>query len=332
MKIGKLDINTLEEIILNPINQNNFNSKETLVKANVGEDCCALKIDEEYVVLSTDPITATSKSIGKLVVNINVNDIVSSGAIPIGILVTILLPENTTKNELKSIIDEIYCETNKLNIEVLGGHTEVTDAVNRPVISCTIIGKTKSKKFISTSGAKAGQSIVMTKWAGIEGTEIILNEKEDEVKSFLNDELFNEAKNLGKFLSVLKEANIALEFEATCMHDVTEGGVLGACFEICKASNCGANIFIENIPILKSTKNICEYFKINPYKLISSGVLLITTFNAELLVCNLKKNNINASIIGTITEDPSDRFVYFKDKKEILSEPDSDEIYKINFD
>lgn len=330
MKIGKLDFNILEEVILNHVNKDILNSEEILVSPSIGEDCCILKSQNEHIILSTDPITATSKSIGKLAVNININDISASGGEPIGIMPTILLPEGTTEAYFKEVMSEIIIEVKKFGLKILGGHTEITDAVTRPVISCTIIGKTKNKKFTPTSGAIAGQSVVMTKFTALEGTSIIFNEKLKELKTFLSTELIDEVISLSELLNISKESKIAFEHGATCMHDATEGGVLGACWELAKASNCGINIFIEKIPILTSTKKICNYFNINPYKLISSGVLIITTFDPKNLVKKLEQNGINSAIIGEILQDPSERFIHFKNQRKNLKEPKRDEIYKIN--
>lgn len=329
MKIGKVSNKILENIIINPINNSNINRKEVIIRPSIGEDCTALNIKDEYCVLSTDPITGAVENIGNLAVYINTNDIASSGAVPIGIMVTILLPPNSSENELKKIMSSIYSEASKIGIEILGGHTEVTDAVNKPVISCTVIGKTVNKKFISSSGAKLGQSVIMTKWAGLEGTSIIANDHLNKLKGIIDDNTIKSACDFKESLSVIKESEIALKNNATCMHDVTEGGILGACWEIAECSKTGIEIYIENIPVAKETEAICSYFNINPYRLISSGCLIITANEAEgeKILKEINNIGIKASLIGKIIED--ERILIKNGKKYILDEPESDELYKI---
>ena len=328
MNIGKIPANILENIISKYIG---VKKKEVLVGASIGEDCALLSVNDENIVLSTDPITGTVNDLARLALNINVNDIVASGAVPIGVVLTILLPETTTLIDFENLMEQVNFYAKKLNLQVLGGHTEVTSAVNRPIISTTIIGKTINKRFISTSNAKVGQKIIMTKWAGLEGTSIIANEKKEELSKVFDEKFIFEAINTSNFLSILKESQIALQLDEICMHDVTEGGIFGACWEIAHASKCGINIYLENIPILKVTKKICNYFDINPYKLISSGSLLITTFNADKLITLLKNENINAAIIGEIVEKKQGKNIIFNGKLNKFDQPQTDELYKIIF-
>lgn len=240
---------------------------------------------------------------------------------------TILLPPKTTYEELDNIIDEIDKLCTKHNIDVLGGHTEVTDAVNRVVISVTAVGKGSKKDFIKTSGAKIGDDVVLTGFAGLEGTSIIANDFEDYLKSKIDIDTIERAKGLIEDISVLKAAKIAREFGVTAMHDVTEGGVLGALWEIAEAAGCGIHIKKENIPILKETIDICDVFKIDAYKLISSGSLVVTCQNGDELCKKFIENGINANVVGKIIE--YEKIVESNNKIEELAQPYSDEIYKV---
>ena len=327
MKIGKLPNTLLEKIVINPIMNNNFKHKEVVLNPSVGEDCSVVDLAGEMCVLSTDPITGTSENIGKLAVNINLNDIASNGAVSVGIMVTALFPPNITEDKIADIMKDIYNEAEKLNIAVLGGHTEITDAVVRPVISCTAIGKTKNRNFTSSGGAEAGQGVIMTKWAGIEGTCIIASDFESFLKGKLDDRIIQNSKSLEKYLSVVKEAEVSASFGATCMHDITEGGVLGGCWEIAQCSDKGIEIDCDKIPVLDETKKICDVFNINPLRLISSGSLLITAFEADKLALELNKNNINAAVIGKITD--KGKYIVQNGVKEALCEPHTDELYKV---
>lgn len=326
MKIGKVPNEVLERLIIKPLREHGVERKEVIVKPSVGEDCTAIDFGDEYCVMSTDPITGATEDIGKLAVHINANDIASSGGRAIGIMVTALLPPSITEAEIATIMHDIYTSANEVGIAVLGGHTEITDAVNKPIISCTVVGKTSNKKFISSGGAKVGDSVILTKYAGIEGTSIIASDCEDILIKSIGEETLKRAKALGKMLSVVKEGNIALELGAHAMHDVTEGGVLGACWEVAKCSGIGVEINCEAIPILEETRLICKEFNINPLRLISSGAMLIASDRGEELLVALKKEGINASIIGRFVE--NGMYVNENGVVSELTEPEVDELYK----
>lgn len=141
--------------------------------------------------------------------------------------------------KLRRIMEEIETACSKLKIEVMGGHTEISDAVNRPIINVTGVGKVKKGKIVSTGGLKPGDEIVMTKWAGLEGTSIIAAEKEEKLLETLPRELVDVAKGFKEYLSVIPESKIAMEVGVSAMHDVTEGGVFGALWELGEASGVG---------------------------------------------------------------------------------------------
>ena len=327
LEIGKVPVDILNRIVLNPINNNTNKRKDIVVRPSTGEDCSAVDLGSEICVLSTDPITAAGSNAGYLVVHINCNDAASAGAEPIGILLTALLPYGSTEDDLKEIIDGAYNAAEEVGIEILGGHTEITAAVNKPVVSGTVIAKTKNRKFISSGGAKSGQHIIMSKWAAIEGTSIIASEYEKEMTGFISEETINEAKALSSKISVVREGIIASEYGATAMHDATEGGILGAVWEIAECSNVGVEIYADEIPVLACTKEVCRFAGIDYLRLISSGTMVMTAFDGEKLVSKLKESGINAAVIGRITD--NGRYVTKNNKRMELLPQEKDEIYSI---
>lgn len=326
MEIGKVSETVLKRSILKQIKHRR---NEVLVGPGVGEDCSVLELDKDEVfVISTDPITGTKENIGTLAVHITANDISSNGAEIVGIMLTILLPEGTKETELREIIQEIEKVCSKLNIEIMGGHTEITAAVNQPVITVTGIGKMPKEALIKTAGVIPGQEIVMTKWAGLEGTAIIAKEKEQELLSKYNKDFIENAKHFIDFISVVEEAKIARNMRVTSMHDVTEGGLFGALWEMGEASKVGLEVDLKKITLKQETVEICEFYDLNPYQLISSGVMLMVTDKANALVNELNKNGIVASVIGRITEG-NDRIIINGEEKRYLEPPKSDELYKV---
>ncbi|MEG0372004.1 MAG: AIR synthase family protein [Clostridium sp.] len=322
MQIGKLPNDILKNEILSKINIDN---KDVLVGPGVGEDCSIVDFGEEKCVLTTDPITGAINDIGTLAVHISCNDIASAGVKPLGVMVTILAPPNCTLDDIKKVMDDIVTTCKSLSVVVLGGHTEVTDAVNKMLVSITAIGK--GKNIISTSGAKLNDDIVVTGYAGLEGTVIIAGDKSEELLKYFRKDEINTIKSMLSSISVVETGLIAGEFGVNSMHDATEGGILGAIYEVGEASGLSVKIYENKIPIKDETKKIAEMFNINPYRLISSGSMIITTPRGEELVECLKKSNINSAIVGKITN--GENIIVKDSKKLILEAPLSDEIYKI---
>lgn len=327
LKIGKLPPQLLEEMILEPIQRKNKRRYDVIIRPKTGEDCSAVRLGDELCVVSTDPITSAKKDVGYLAVHVNCNDIAASGAEPVGILLTLLLPVESEKQVIEEIMEGVQKAAAETNIEILGGHTEVTAAVNQPVLSAAVIGKTRGKKFISSGGAKIGQSVIMTKWAGLEGTVILAQEHKEQLKKSIEPSLLKAAETMKGFLSVIHEASIAVEFGATAMHDATEGGILGAVWEVAQCSNTGVVVFEDKIPVKEETIQICQKAGISPYGLISSGSLIITAFEGEKLVEKLKKAGIESAVIGTITE--GEKIIDNNGVKRELIQPKSDEIYSV---
>ena len=210
----------------------------------------------------------------------------------------------------------------------MGGHTEVSAVVNQPLVSVTGVGKVKKGEIVATSGLKPGQDLVVTKWIGLEGSAIVASEKEQELKEKLPSELVETAKSFADLLSVVDDAKVAMKVGVSAMHDVTEGGIFGALWEMAEASGVGLDIDLKKIPIRQETIEICEVYDINPYLLISSGAMLIGTDHGSRLVEELTRAGIHASVIGYAVEG-RDRIVRNGDEKRFLEPPKTDELYKV---
>lgn len=327
MEVGKLTIEQLKSLVFSTLkNERN----EVLVDPNVGADCAVIDFGEDICVMSTDPITGTSEEIGKLAIHITCNDIATTGVSPLGIMLTIMAPEGTKEEDIKKIMEDASNEARKLDVDIIGGHTEITSAVNRIIVSSTGIGKGNKKIIKNMSEASEDDIIILTKGAGIEGTGIICFEKENELKTKYSEELIVEGKNMLDNISVVKEGLIGGKIGVSFMHDVTEGGVLGAIWEVCELKNLGCEIHEEEINIHKSTKMICEYYNINPLRLISSGSMLIGINKDKLneLECKFKEENIKYSIIGKFTKS-KDKILINEKSRIYIDAPKSDELYKV---
>lgn len=326
MKVGKLPESVLKRSVIRQIKTKR---KEVLVGADVGEDCAVIALKEDEVfVMSTDPVTGTAVDIGSLSVHITVNDIASAGAEPVGVMLSVLLPETIEEEEIRAMMQQVEETCAKLGIQAIGGHTEVTRAVNQPIITVTGIGKVKRGKLVTTGGARPGNDIVVTKWLGLEGTSIIAKEKEKELSDRFSPGFLREAQQFDRYLSVVPEAAVAVKSGVTAMHDVTEGGIFGALWELAEASGVGLEIDLLKLPIRQETVELCEYFGLNPYELISSGSMLMASANGYDLARALEQAGILAAVVGKATAG-NDRLIWNGGEKRYLEPPKADELYKV---
>ncbi|NBI07225.1 AIR synthase family protein [Senegalia massiliensis] len=322
MKIGKLPNELLENLVFKLLENKRT---DIITRGAVGEDSAVIDFDKYACVVSTDPITGASKNIGKLAIHISANDVASNGAEPVGILLTILAPPNTTKQEIENIMIDASNTAKELNIDIIGGHTEITNAVNKIVINSTAIGKQLKEKTLDSKKVERGYKVILTKKIAIEGTSIIAEDIEDKLRNNIDDNLIQEAKNLMKNISVVKEGMIAGNIGVEYMHDITEGGLFGAIYEASQAIDKGIRIYKDQIKLEKSTEIICNELDIDPYRLIASGSLIIITDNekAENILKKFKEAQIESSIIGEVIDDG-----VFLDNERI-DPPESDELYKV---
>ncbi len=326
MKVGKIPESVLKRSVFKQIHTKR---EEVLLGAGVGEDCAAIKLaDDEMFVLSTDPITGTAADIGHLAIHVTMNDLASAGAKPIGVMLTILLPECAQEADLKKMMGQMEQVCNELNVQIMGGHTEVTKVVNQPLISVCGVGKAKVGKLVSTAGANPGDDILASKWIGLEGTSIIAKEKEAELLQRYSMELVRTAQGFDRYLSVLPEAEVAVLSGVSAMHDVTEGGIFGALWEMAESSGVGLEIDLRKIPLKQETIEVCEFFHINPYELISSGCMLMASPNGNTLVRELEKAGVHAVVIGKATTG-NDRVLLNEEERRFLEPPKPDELYKV---
>lgn len=325
MKIGKLPEQVLIRSVLKQIKHRR---DEVLVGPGIGLDCAALELGEgEALVLSSDPITGTVKDLGKHSIHITANDLAASGAEPLGVMLTVLLTEDIEEAEIKKIVAEAEAVCRELNMEILGGHTEVTDVVKQPLIMVTGVGKIKKDRLLNQIQAQPHQDVVISKWIGLEATSILAKEREEDLIQTFSPAFVNTAKEFDQYLSVVPEGRIAFDLGASAMHDITEGGVFGALWELASAGNVGLEIDLKAIPIRQETVEICEHFDANPYQIMSSGSMLIAIDDGSALVHALEAKGIPASVVGRTT-DGRDKILRNGQEVRYLDRPQPDELYK----
>ena len=326
MKAGKLSESVLKRSVFKRIKNKD---PEVLLPPGVGRDYSALDVGEDEVVVTAtgafpeigcDPVLYPVMSA--------VNNLAAAGAETVGIQIGAFLPTDTEETELKRLVDRADELCAALKIRALGGHTQITASVGRPVISVTAVGKVKGKSLITSSGAKPGNDIVVTKWIGLAGTGFLACEKETIIAEKFNAELINGAKFMLEKMSVLPEAAIASGCKVAAMHDLSQGGIYNGLWEMAESSKVGLSIDLKRIPLKQETVEICEIFDINPYRLLSGGSLLIAAEDGEGLVSALTEKGINATVIGRFT-DSNDRIIMNEDEVTYLDSPKQEELLKI---
>lgn len=326
MKAGKISEAVLKRSVLKKIKTTR---PEVLVKANPGIDISAIALEEnEVFVVSTDSFVDTPVDGIEISIQTAVNNVATSGATPVAITLGAFLPEDIEESSIKEMMDRVESICNQLNIQAVGGQTQVTKAVNKPVVSVTAIGKVNKDNILTTANIKAGQDIVITKWIGLSGTSILAKVKEPEIAEKYKQDLINAAKAFDEYLSVLREAATAVKSGVSAMHDLSQGGIMNALWECSEAAGVGLTIDLKAIPVKQETIEICEIFNINPYRMISTGSLLIACDNGLSMVNALANEGISAAVIGKFTNS-NDKIILNEGEVTYLDAPKPDELFNI---
>ena len=331
LKIGKLDSDVLQRIVIDKIR---YRRPEVKTRAGIGEDCAVIDYGEYECVVSTDPITADVKNIGRLAIHISCNDVASNGIEPLGITLAVMLPVGTTESDVQTIMTQAGTAAEEAGVEIIGGHTEVTPAVNQPVIVSTAFGRGIAGESASARNMRPGDMILMTKSAGLEGTGIIATEKAEELTGVLTPQELRRAQGMIRDVSVVKDGVTAGRIGTSGMHDVTEGGILGAVWEMCHISGLGAEVELEAIHVDPVTEKIAAHYGIDPLRLISSGCMLIVAppSKAYKIVTEYHKIDVNikSAIIGKICgAEHGITQIDPQGQESEIAPPYADELYKV---
>lgn len=270
LSLGKIPIETLNSTVLR---YTGARSTRVATPAKPGVDFAALDTGHGYVIVSTDPVTGIAQGIGRYALKISANDVATSGNAPQFAESVILLPEGSSQSELRRIARDIHEAAKEGGIAIVGGHTEVTPGIRHAIVVVTAFSL--AERFVSSSGARDGDSILMTKTAGIEGTSELARECRFP-KGTVSASALQGARRLIDRIDVTREAVAAFRTGSVhAMHDCTEGGVLGAVFEMSLSSGLGFAVEEEAIPLAPETVEICDALSVDPLRLIGSGSLLL---------------------------------------------------------
>jgi len=304
---------------------------DVILGPSKGEDAAIVSDGCKLLVLQGDPISGAIEKIGWIAMNVSTNDIATRGVKPCWALSCIMLPQGSDEKLLEKICRELSTAAKRLGVSIVGGHSEITPGLDHPLVIVFSIGVVEDNEYVTSSGAKPGSNIILTKSVGIEGTAILASDRSDLLISRFGKEFVRKSVDYFDRLSVLKEAMIAFKFGGVqAMHDPTEGGLSNALHELADASKTGFRVYEDKIEISRETSSICHFFGINPLRLISSGSLLIVSEQGKAagIVGQLREEGIDASIIGEALADDECRIIVRRDGSvETLLRPLSDELW-----
>jgi hydrogenase expression/formation protein HypE len=329
LPVGKLPADLLRSLLARAPQED----PRILLGPRVGVDCAVLDFGERLLVLKSDPITFATVDSGWYLVQVNANDIVTTGATPRWLLVTLLLPESTTTAAVvEEIFAEIYQACAAASISVIGGHTEITHGLDRPVLAGTLIGEVARQRLVTPAGMRAGDRLLLTKGVPIEATAILANEFPARLRGALTAEELREAQAYlhQPGISVLRDAQLATGAgRVTAMHDPTEGGLLAALWELAEAGNQTLLVDLATVPVPPLAARVCAAFDLDPLATIASGALLLTAAAEDVppITAALHGAEIACTAIGRVEAGPT--AVLNARTRRALPRPDQDEIGRV---
>ena len=302
----------------------------------VGEDVAVIDMGDRYMVVKTDPITFATDQIGWYAVHVNANDVATSGARPLWMLSTILLPDGAADSALvEGIFQQLHEACNELEIALVGGHTEVAWGLDRPIVVGVMIGEVPHDKLLTTAGARAGDRILLVKGIPIEATALIAREKASELRRRGYAESFlmrAQGYLYDPGISVVAAARLAAEHPGVhAMHDPTEGGLASSLHEIAIASGAGVRLDADHVAILPEGARLCAEFGLDPLGAIASGALLVAIApeHAAALTALYHRHGIPCSDIGELLPDAAQRLMLRHGELTLLPRYDADEITRV---
>ncbi len=322
MRIGKITENALKRSVLKQLRT----EYKGIKSAVVGSDCAFS--DEEKVFSAVSPMGLCIEDLGYYCVMKAANSLIAQGITPDHVTLCILLPEEAEEKSIKIIVNDAICAARELGIMYAGGHTETTQAVNRPVVVATASGYNSSISSVYENKPVAGQDIVVSKHIALEGTAMLASTRKAELSQRYPMPFIDNAAGFKKYMNIRKEAEIAISAGVSAIHDISNGGIFAALWEMSEKGGCGLYVDLKKIPVRQETIEICEFFEANPYQMLSGGALLMASDNGKELAEKLMEADIPAVVIGSFKEG-NDRMIINDDEERFLELPQSDEINRI---
>ena len=319
MEAGKFPRHLMESLLREvPIED-----PRVLLGPGIGEDAAVLDMGDRLLVAKSDPVTFATDRIGWYAVHVNANDVAATGATPRWFLATILAPETLTEGQAAELFRQVADACRALGVTLVGGHSEVTLGIDRPIIIGTMLGEVERERLVRTGGAQEGDSIVVTKGIAVEGTALLARERpEDLRRAGVPESMIQSSAALldAPGISVLTDARVACDLgRVHSLHDVTEGGLITGLREVAAASGLGLAIEEDSVPVLPETAEVCRALSLDPLGLLGSGALLVTlpAADAPRLLGALERAGVDAWEIGQMMAAEEGLVLFTRDGEEI---------------
>ena len=329
LPVGKLPLEHLRSLLRHP----SKHDPRLLIGPQIGEDAAVIDAGDRYLVVATDPVTFATDQIGRYAVHINANDVAVLGARPLWFFVVMLLPENRTTPELaETIMADVRATCEELGITLGGGHTEITQGLDRPILVGQMLGEVAPARLVRKTRIANGDQILLTQGVAIEGTAILAQEMNEQLRDRVDADVLARAARLlvDPGISVVSAALAAADVgEAVhAMHDPTEGGLATGLFELVAPAGLGLRVIREQIPVFPETTTICSALALDPLKLIASGALLIAVApdRADSVLRAIEATGIPVAVIGEVRPSSEGITIMAHGKVEPLTPAVRDEI------
>jgi hydrogenase maturation factor len=329
--VGKLPA----ELLARLLSKAPVTDPRVLIGPGVGLDCAVIEAGDKLLVLKSDPITFATDEIGWYAVQVNANDIATAGAEPCWFMMTLLLPEGRTTAKLaEEITRQVYQACEGIAVSVVGGHSEITYGLDRPILIGTLIGEVARDALVTPRGAAPGDRVLLTKGVPIEATAILARQFPERLQGVFSPAEIEEARDFlyKPGISVLPDARLAVKAgRVTSMHDPTEGGLATALWELAEASGHSFVIDPEAVPVPSLSRRLCAFFGLDPLASIASGALLMTARaeDAPSICRALDAEGIQCSDIGSVQAGPPAVRRKTALGLELLPRPERDEIARL---
>ena len=318
MEIGKFPPELLERLL----GSVGSDDPRVVLGPRVGEDAAALDFGDRLLIAKSDPVTFATDRAGWYAVQVCANDVACTGAAPRWFLATLLVPESFSPEEAERLFKDVMESCDALGVALVGGHSEVTQGIQRPIVMGTMLGEVERDRLITTGGAQEGDSIVVTKGLAIEGTALLARDCAGELREAGVPEsvIVKSASMLDTIgISVLRDAQISTQTPVHSLHDITEGGLFTALHEVASASGLGLAVEEDSVPVLPETSAVCTALGLHPMGLLASGAMLVTLhpqYTPGLLQA-LEREGINAWEIGQMLASEEGRVLFTRTGDEV---------------
>jgi len=307
-----------------------------IVGPGIGLDAAVLEMGDHYLVAKTDPITFATDQLGRYAVHVNANDVACMGGIPRWFMATLLMPEGQAHEELAtSVFEQIVEACESLDVGLVGGHTEITFGIDRPILMGCMLGEVDPRQLITPGGIRVGDVVIQAGGVPIEATALIAREKADELEGQFETEFLSKCANFLEEpgISVVAAAQAAqASGEVHAMHDPTEGGLATGLWELAQSSQSALHIQESDIYVVPEGRILCEHYDLDPLFCLASGSLLIVAApeGAHQIVAALRDRGIPAAAIGKVTEQAGPSVTLVSDAgMRPLAAPARDEVTKL---